>query len=180
MDIEDISYSILINSDIDTIKSECFLNKTYYKICNNSYFWIEKFKNDKLHIITNGSNINEWIEEYNNVSLSIKETYLTMLKLINGKQYTVKLTSINDYSELSFLNVYQHQLYTPYDIIINYNKNLAMFNIEHRQVHSVNKYANKYVPGKIYTIILDENELYNLLFNIYYYINHNKKFIKIY
>lgn len=55
---EDILYSILLNSDIDTIMLLCnTYNRTIVKICNNNYFWKEKIIHDKLPLLIDDSKI---------------------------------------------------------------------------------------------------------------------------
>lgn len=70
----DVLFNILLNSDMDTIKNLC-INKNALMICNDSYFWQEKFNIYHIPIMskTLPTTMNEWIKEYEKVSNAHKE-----------------------------------------------------------------------------------------------------------
>ena len=63
--IEDNLNTILLTTDIDTIKSMSLVDKNWLKCCNDTNFWKLKFNHDNLPIITSSLiTIDEWIQEY--------------------------------------------------------------------------------------------------------------------
>lgn len=99
---DDIIYEILLNSDINTIKSYC-LSKKYLKICNDYSFWKLIFNRDNLPILEKGKNTNEWINIYNKTFNVIKEINL-ILKLIDSKLITLIAFDVEQ-KDIDFLNI---------------------------------------------------------------------------
>ena len=65
----DIIFNVLLNADIDNILPLCLTNHDNNKICEDVYFWINKFKHDKLPIMVElyPITIYQWVIEYKHV-----------------------------------------------------------------------------------------------------------------
>lgn len=88
--MEQVLFDILLNSDIETIKNLCIINKSSFSYCNDKHFWQCKFKYDKMTIF--GKNIitcKEWINEYICVDKSMYNTKLIIdinkIEFIKGR-----------------------------------------------------------------------------------------------
>lgn len=82
-----ILYNFLLNTDIDDIKNLLLLNKQFYNLCQDVYFWKEKFKNDNLTILQYApSGSKKWIDEYENVHLA--KYYIDFVLLVNHIEST--------------------------------------------------------------------------------------------
>lgn len=87
MDDDVIIYNFLLNTHIYDIKNLLLLNKQYYNLCQDVYFWKEKFKNDNLTILQNTpSGSKKWIDEYENVHLA--KYYIDFVLLVNHIEST--------------------------------------------------------------------------------------------
>jgi hypothetical protein len=73
MDIYDINYNILLQSDINSLIEMCKINKSYRRIGQDTNFWINKFNNDSIQLpfrdgLISPSNLKntlyEWISIY--------------------------------------------------------------------------------------------------------------------
>lgn len=73
MDEEVTTFNLLLKSDIETLTNFCFTSNTAHKICQDKYFWEQKFKHDNIKIITEQSLAISWIKEYKKVKQCIMD-----------------------------------------------------------------------------------------------------------
>ena len=67
---KDTWLNVLLQSDMNSLKISCSLNKTTNNLCHSDYFWEMKFKYDGLPLIMDKYPImiNGWINEYTKIS----------------------------------------------------------------------------------------------------------------
>lgn len=149
----DIYYEIMLNMDIDEINKNCAINKNFYNICSNKYFWINKFKKDGLVVMTKQNSVRDWINEY-----------ITMKKVAYQVNYIFQWLPVRFELNISFKKLYKIEemendlLWIENELDVNFVifKDGAIF-IEY------NDYEN----------LLSKNQLYQLLYKIFYYYPEN-------
>jgi len=57
-------FEILKNTTIKSLRHFSITNKKINEICQDKYFWVEKFKHDNLPLFTEPNDYNEWTKEY--------------------------------------------------------------------------------------------------------------------
>ena len=73
---DDIVKEIILLSDINIIKNFSSISQHMRNLCGNNDIWINKFKQDKLLIITPGFNqIKNLIKEYNNIKIATQKLH---------------------------------------------------------------------------------------------------------
>ena len=73
---DDIIKEIILLLDLNTIKNFSSVNRHTYNLCGNNDIWINKFKQDKLSIITSGNNkVKNWVKEYNNIKVATEKLH---------------------------------------------------------------------------------------------------------
>ena len=79
----DTLYNVILNSDINTIQAYCVSSKNVYKMCDDKYFWLNKFQHDNLPILYTIEPINyqQWLLEYNYIN-DIKNTVYSFINLL--------------------------------------------------------------------------------------------------
>lgn len=78
MDKEEVYHNILLNADVETLRSLCFVDRDIAKTCNNKYFWVEKFKYDLLPLpVPTPKKLN--IDEYEKMLMIKKEMFDLLL-----------------------------------------------------------------------------------------------------
>ncbi len=129
--MEDVFLVTMLNSNIDEVKTQCLTNKTAFNHCSHKDFWVEKFKHDRLPLLSSPSNINEWIKQYKLIqSFKYKAQEILMINKIESEREIDQLNTImlnlneNTYYLAKLLfDVEDYELDYAYDIIIKNNIN---------------------------------------------------------
>lgn len=166
--IVDNLFNIMIESDIETINNLCVTNKNN-NVCNNEYFWVEKFNHDNMPIIIYRNNFSTWIKEY----IAVKEAKIKALEIL--QLYLENSTIAKDVIKLDIweLNSTEYLHFTlPTDIITNIHDGiyagwLTTLNIT-VDLTEDGYYNIKYVGSKNKSEILTYNEIKNILINLIY------------
>jgi len=179
---QDIYYNILLNSDYNTLKSACLINKN--NACNDVYFWLKKFNYDHLPIPIDfkykyfNKTISEWLLLYK-IMLDNQYKAIKLLKINQYEKYnriTTGLLSISlieqyynfifDINTFGILNIY-----TKEEILEQLTNDLVRFEIQlldnHRYKLSYVVINDQDILNSIVTI--NENDLIYFLTLFFYY-----------
>ena len=75
MDYQEIAFTTLLHSDVNTIHRLCYTNKTYKNICDTKYFWKHYFLNHKLpYPKEEFGDAQDWLDEIDHVVSCINTT----------------------------------------------------------------------------------------------------------
>ncbi len=98
---KDTWLNVLLQSDTETLKTSCFINKDTVNICNDLQFWKLKFEQDNLPFLLKKDTLENYIKNYN----KIKKIKTNIIKLYDNvllnKKYNV--LSINDTNDMKWL-----------------------------------------------------------------------------
>jgi len=95
--MEDIQYQFLLQTDINDIPRACQANQKYYRHCSTKQFWIDKFEQDRLPLLSNQCNTIEcWIDEYNNTANAVDTTDAILNKFKRYSYFTITLTGLGE------------------------------------------------------------------------------------
>ncbi len=109
----EILFNILINNDINIVKSVCMINKNALRLCQDQYFWHEKFKYHHLLIMSKvlPQSVNDWLKEYKWVSDAYDEarTIINVNKVESSRQIDktdgiIKLSIPNGFNPCDILD----------------------------------------------------------------------------
>jgi hypothetical protein len=174
--IEDTEYHMLMQLDIQTLKSYCSSSPSAVKICNNQQFWKSKFQQDGLLLLLEKlpTSTKEWLKEYDKnlkisqlaykiFQVSMKEKS-NMFLIFNKNDDVTKI--LPKYAkEITEYKNYYNQHIIEQNIIINHMNNRDEIN-----------YVIEGDTGtlKVERYFLTKQEIVNLLYRfLYYYPNKN-------
>lgn len=112
----DAIYDVLLHSNASVLANLCNINTNSRNICNNEYFWRQKFNYYNYPLITKTVPINgtQWLAEYTLVEKSINEAYdILMVALISHKnrefntnmiQFNALNSLYNDINDIYYLH----------------------------------------------------------------------------
>ncbi|HSW76412.1 MAG TPA: hypothetical protein VLG50_05180 [Candidatus Saccharimonadales bacterium] len=95
--IDEITYSYLLNTNINDLKNLCQTNKNIYELCNDIHFWYTKFEKNNLPLPkVNFFTIQQWIDCYQFTTriMNYVDHVLTYLDKENLEIYLINDLSI--------------------------------------------------------------------------------------
>lgn len=127
MEVPDIWNYILNLTDVNELPKICSTNYNLYNICNDSYFWREKFRISNIPLMREHKILSNWIKEYTWKKYTLEKTGILLDKLINNrlpgldsteKGIYISMSKINDIrmfitpemDESQIMNIYLNQL----------------------------------------------------------------------
>jgi hypothetical protein len=95
---KDTWLNVLLQSDMDSLKTSCSLNKTTNNLCHSDYFWEMKFEHDNLPLIMSKYPImvNEWIKEYTKINNAYHAAYKFVNYIIKNKRKDFYIISFDE------------------------------------------------------------------------------------
>lgn len=156
--MEDIGFNIIKYSDIDDIHNICQTSNIGYKICQNRHFWEQKFKQDKLKLISYKKTINEWIKEYKKIKKCIDEANNIITISLIEKNMKIKSLYDND-GTIMILNRTDDPIqYQNYHIWYFPNQLISLISEKYNNENITPMIINFVPKDNYYTLIC---ELYN-------------------
>ena len=173
---DDILYSMMLNSDITTIKKICLTNKSAVRICNNIYFWKDKFNHDNLPLLFNDvipQTVDEWRNEYEAIDSAVKSVK-RIFNLIPNEEIVsrdkIKISMI--FSDEDELKMLLPRKLTKGIQVMGDQKIVIYYNVYHNTTHI---YYETPPDNMIYSRSLDINindSIDLLIMLMYYYPNY--------
>lgn len=186
MNIYDIRKNILLKLPIDQLINACFTDQLAYQICSNEVFWLQKFDDENLPIIGPGTNIGEWIEEYNHVKRTITSANLLMRNIQNGaydkNHIYVSFASLSNADILHVPEMDTNFINSVYDRYLSEREFLTDSDASEPQLIIYYKSKNNWMitleyydavttlpdPNLSHRWIISESSIFTLLFNFIY------------
>lgn len=101
---EDLWLNILLQSDMETLKTSCRINKITTKICHKHEFWKMKFEQDGLFYVKDQKSLNQWIHEYTKIKNAMDVSMKLVNYMIDKKRNYFNIISIVDDFDLDEVN----------------------------------------------------------------------------
>jgi len=194
----DVNYQILLNLDVKDLSRYCRTNSYVQNLCNNTQFWLDKFKHDGLnkyiafgdfgvqpnhllyHFIHQNfiypTDVSGWLKVYDNLIQSKKEAEY-IFKIYNTEYVNTHASymTINGDRNLMLLLILWNNKYYFEDIA---NKTTDEINIMISFVPTKNMYVLQIMEGKQFINSFNVSQNFIILLNRVLY--YQKKFGDIY
>jgi hypothetical protein len=166
-------YNILLETEGDDLTYICSLNKNLRHLCQNKNIWIDKLSLNQLPTnLLDDKPINvTWLQQYQKIVSSNQKT-----KNILNHYENHNLLECDKILELNLDRIHLYHI-LPYSILnmilkIKKGQEENWINFENNTFTYLS-YENNILHGKK-TIPLTRQQIYNLLFNLFYYNLDNK------
>jgi hypothetical protein len=101
---KDTWLNVLLQSDTETLKTSCFINKDTDNICNDLQFWKLKFEQDNLPFLLKKDTLENYIKNYNKIK-KIKPNIIKLYDnvLLNKKYNVLSINDTGDINDMKWL-----------------------------------------------------------------------------
>lgn len=87
----EIVQNILLTAPAEELTSLCSVSKNFYDLCSSRAFWVQRFRDDNLPMLRQGTDFSSWYRIYMNSLNAKEEAQQDIDEIRNGKIYTLPL-----------------------------------------------------------------------------------------
>lgn len=178
--INELTFQILLDSDIKTLENLCFADKSRMKICNDQKFWENFFQKNNMKIFKYGNNVNEWLKIYTLTEKMYNDVY-TIMHAFQPRSYYIDIffgkTKLNDIPSLKIImdRLSKYQKNEIYEFEETYYGDIALSMYVYMGFIGVSDKGDKTRPNyhnanfTVSEIYADEEEMKNILLESLYH-----------